>query len=205
MLPVMREDPRNKTEPGARGSAAGLWGRVACAWAVAFAGLHLFWALGGAWGLSVSAGPLADERPTWFVVVGLWGVGLLCLAGGVLGWLLAVPRPPGPVGRALRLLGWCVCAVLLVRGVAVEVLLLSGASGPGGGRQLGTTAVDAAVVEPLVPGRRSRLRPGRVGVREGRNRGKPEGPAIAAPDGTPSPRPIPGENASVPWRRDRSR
>ncbi|MFF3123692.1 DUF3995 domain-containing protein [Streptomyces sp. NPDC057908] len=118
----MYEDPHDKTTPG-------LWGRIACAWAVAFAALHFYWALGGSWGLSVSAGPLAEERPGWFVAVGLWGVGLLCLVGGVLGWLLARPRPRGLAGRVAKALGWCVCAVLLVRGIAVEVLLLTDAAG----------------------------------------------------------------------------
>ncbi len=109
----------------------GLWGRIAGIWAVAFALLHFYWALGGSWGLSVSAGPLAEERPGWFVALGLWGVGMLCLVGGVLGRLLARPRPlRGPAGRVVRFLGWCACAVLLLRGVAVEVLLLSGAAGP---------------------------------------------------------------------------
>ncbi|KOG91621.1 hypothetical protein ADK38_02165 [Streptomyces varsoviensis] len=136
----MRQDLRDKTESGARGSVAGvsgsaggMWGWIACGWAVAFAGLHFFWGLGGSWGLSVSAGPLADERPLWFVVVGLWGVGALCLVGGVLGRLLAGRRRPGPVGRVLAFLGWCVSAVLLGRGLAVEVLLLTGDSGPGPG------------------------------------------------------------------------
>lgn len=112
------------------GSPSGMWGRVACAWAVAFAALHFYWALGGDWGLSVSAGPLAEERPAWFVVVGLWGVGLLCLLGGALGWLLARPRPDGLVGSLIKALGWAVCAVLLVRGAVVEVLLLTDTAGP---------------------------------------------------------------------------
>ncbi|MFJ5197033.1 DUF3995 domain-containing protein [Streptomyces sp. NPDC088394] len=117
MLLAMYEDPQGRTTPG-------LWGCIACAWAVAFAVLHFFWALGGSWGLSVSAGPLAEERPGWFVTVGLWGVGLLCLVGGVLGWLLARPRPRDRAGRMVRALGWCACAVLLVRGISVEVLLI---------------------------------------------------------------------------------
>ncbi|WP_407555224.1 DUF3995 domain-containing protein [Streptomyces sp. Pv4-95] len=120
----MYEHPRGKSTPG-------LWGRIACAWAIAFAALHFYWALGGCWGLSVSAGPLAEERPWWFVVVGLWGVGLLCLVGGGLGWLLALSWPGGLAGRAVRALGWCACAVLLLRGVAVEVLLLTDAGGSG--------------------------------------------------------------------------
>src|SRR5438477_6689311 len=102
------EDPQDTTTPA-------LWGRIACTWAVAFAALHFYWALGGSRGLSVSAGPLAETRPTWFVAVGLWGVGLLCLVAGVLGWLLARPRPRGLFGRAVRALGWCACAVLLAR------------------------------------------------------------------------------------------
>ncbi|WP_435112783.1 DUF3995 domain-containing protein [Nocardiopsis synnemataformans] len=121
----MHEDPRDRRD----GAASGLWGRVACAWAVAFAVLHLYWALGGSWGLGVSAGPVAGERPGWFVAVGLWGVGLLCLVGGALGWLLSRPRPPGPAGRVVRVLGWCVCAVLLLRAVAVEVMLLADPAG----------------------------------------------------------------------------
>ncbi|MFE0642351.1 hypothetical protein ACFW2Y_12175 [Streptomyces sp. NPDC058877] len=44
-------------------------------------GLHLSWGLGGDAGLSVFAGPLATERPLWFVVAGLWGVGGRCLLG----------------------------------------------------------------------------------------------------------------------------
>ncbi|WP_405750488.1 DUF3995 domain-containing protein [Streptomyces sp. NBC_00012] len=123
MLLAMYGDLQGKTTPG-------LWGRIACTWAVAFAGLHFYWALGGAWGLSVSAGPLAEERPGWFVAVGLWGVGMLCLVGGVLGRLLARPGLGGLAGRAVKALGWCVCAVLLMRGITVEVLLLTGTAGP---------------------------------------------------------------------------
>lgn len=118
----MNEDPRARASPK-------LWGRIACAWAVAFALLHLYWALGGSWGLGVSAGPLAEERPLWFVVVGLWGVGLLCLVGGVLGWVLARPRPRNSTGAVAKLLGWCVCAVLLVRAIVVEVMLLIDTTG----------------------------------------------------------------------------
>ena len=50
------------------------WGDVATAWATLFAVLHLYWALGGAWGLAESAGPrLAADRPGWFVALGLYG------------------------------------------------------------------------------------------------------------------------------------
>ncbi|WP_329522445.1 DUF3995 domain-containing protein [Spirillospora sp. NBC_01491] len=120
----MYGDPRDRTTPG-------WWGRIACAWAVAFAALHFYWALGGSRGLSVSAGPLAEERPAWFVAVGLWGVGLLCLVGAVLGWLLARPLLRGLAGRMAKALGWCVGAVLLMRGIVVEVLLLTDTAGQG--------------------------------------------------------------------------
>ena len=64
-------------------------------------------------------------------MAGLGGVGVLCLVGGALGWLLARLRPRGPAGRLVRALGWCVCAVLLlVRGIAVEMLLLTDLAGP---------------------------------------------------------------------------
>lgn len=127
MLLTMYEDPQGREAPQGR-ATPGRWGRAACAWAVTFAVPHFYWALGGSWGLAVSAGPLAEERPGWFVAVGLWGVGVLCLVGGALGWLLARPRPAGPAGRVLAVLGWCACAVLFLRGIAVE-LLLTGATG----------------------------------------------------------------------------
>ncbi|GAA3085046.1 hypothetical protein GCM10020000_84450 [Streptomyces olivoverticillatus] len=63
------------------------------------------------------------------MAVGLWGVGLLCLVGGLLGWHLARPRLHGLAGRVVKALGWGVCAVLLVRGIAVEVLLLTNIAG----------------------------------------------------------------------------
>lgn len=64
MLVPMREKRRSPSRN--RG-----WGLAACTWAVVFAALHFYWALGGDLGLAVSAGPLAEERPLWFVVVGL--------------------------------------------------------------------------------------------------------------------------------------
>ncbi|GAA3173547.1 MULTISPECIES: DUF3995 domain-containing protein [Streptomyces] len=107
-----------------------IWGRLACGWAMAFAALHFYWALGGSRGLAVSAGPLAAERPGWFVAVGLWGVGAVCLIGAALGRRLTGPRPRGTAGRLLTALGWCACAVLLVRGAVLQALLLTGAAGP---------------------------------------------------------------------------
>lgn len=111
---------------GGRKHPCGFWGYPACLWATAFGGLHFYWAVGGRRGLGVSAGDaLAAERPLWFVVAGLWGVGALCLAGGLLGWALARRPLRGRRGQLLRWAGWGVAAVLLLRAVGVEILLLS--------------------------------------------------------------------------------
>lgn len=118
---------RRRPEPAGAESST-YWGWVACLWAIAFAGLHFYWAVGGDVGLSVSAGPLATERPLWFVVAGLWGVGGLCLLGALLARVLARPESRGAPARVARRLGWAVSAFLLVRGVGIEVLLLTGAA-----------------------------------------------------------------------------
>ncbi|MGA5493834.1 DUF3995 domain-containing protein [Streptomyces cinereoruber] len=122
----------NREQEGTgRSARSTLWGRIACGWAVAFAGLHFYWGLGGDVGLSVSAGPLATTRPLWFVVLGLWGVGGLCLLGAVLAWLLTrsdLRRVPAALARGL---GWGVSAVLLARGIGVEVILLTGTASVG--------------------------------------------------------------------------
>lgn len=103
---------------------------MASAWALLFAGLHLFWALGGSSLLASSAGvALARDRPPWFVLFGLWGVALVLLAGAVLGLMLARGRLGSRAARPLALLSCLVGAVLLLRGVGVELLLLTGAAG----------------------------------------------------------------------------
>jgi hypothetical protein len=99
-------------------------GRVAAGWAVVFACLHLFWALGGETGLASSAGSeLAAERPDWFVAAGLWGVAVLLVAAAA----LAAALVRGYRSRLVVPLGAAVGLLLLVRGVGVEVLLLAGA------------------------------------------------------------------------------
>lgn len=82
----------------------------------------------------MSAGPLATERPLWFVVAGLWGVGGLCLLGALLAWLLARSGLRGVPALLARWLGRGVGALLLARGIGVEVLLL-----------IDTTPLDTAV------------------------------------------------------------
>ncbi|MGW1378195.1 DUF3995 domain-containing protein [Streptomyces sp. NPDC002446] len=114
-----------RTAEGTVAEPCTLWGRIACGWAAAFAGVHFYWAVGGDVGLSISAGPLATERPLWFVVAGLWGVGGLCLLGALLAWLLARSRLRGLPALLARWLGWGVSALLLARGIGIEVLLLT--------------------------------------------------------------------------------
>lgn len=114
---------RQPVGTGAEPSA--LWGHLACLWASVFAGLHFYWAVGGEVGLGISAGPLATERPLWFVVAGLWGVGALCLLGALLARLLAGSRLRGVPALLARWLGWGVSALLLARGIGIEVLLLT--------------------------------------------------------------------------------
>ena len=105
---------------------AGPWGYAAAGWSLAFAAAHLYWALGGALGLAESAGErLAVERPTWFVLGGLYGVAVVLLGTAALGVLLGRGAPTGQRGRVLCLLTMGVAAVLLLRAVGVELVLLA--------------------------------------------------------------------------------
>jgi len=100
---------------------------AAAGWAVIFAAAHFYWALGGAVGLAVSAGPkLAAERPAWFVAGGLWGVGGLCLVCAGIGRELARHRMNGLPWLLVRVGGGFAGLVLLVRAVVVETMLLTG-------------------------------------------------------------------------------
>lgn len=101
------------------------WGYAAAGWSAAFAALHLFWALGGSVGLAESAGSrLASERPTWFVIGGLYGVAVLLVAATGLGVVLAHGKLAGRQ-RLLPLLAAGVAAVLLLRAAVVEALLIA--------------------------------------------------------------------------------
>jgi hypothetical protein len=86
--------------------------------------VHLFWAFGGSVGLEESAGAeLARDRPTWFVLLGLFGVALLLAASAVLGLRMARQQP----GLLLPVVGAGVAGVLLLRAIGIEVLLLADA------------------------------------------------------------------------------
>lgn len=93
-------------------------------WCALFAGLHVFWALGGTTGLASAAGQdLAERRPTSFVVFGLYGVALLLFAAIAIltvtaGWV----GSPTWTRRATAVVGLG-GVLLLLRGVVLEVLL----------------------------------------------------------------------------------
>ena len=113
-----------------RDSSGMRWGHLAASWAALFAVLHLSWAAGGSWLLASSAGTeLAETRPLWFVLVGLAGVAVVLTAGAVLGLALARRLVSGRAARLLSALSCFVGAGLLLRGVAVEVVLLTDAGG----------------------------------------------------------------------------
>lgn len=106
------------------------WGYLASTWALQFALLHVYWALGGSWLLASSAGAvLAMDRPTWFVLGGLWGMAVALLAGAAMGLRLARRRFTGQAARLMALLTCLGGACLLLRGVGVEVTLLADAGG----------------------------------------------------------------------------
>jgi hypothetical protein len=114
-------------EPGEHTRA---WGYAACVWCALFAMLHIYWAVGGGIGLASSAGAdLAARRPGAFVLLGLWGVALMLLAGTAFSIGLARWRPHGGLRRGMAILGWLVGTVLLARGLLLEFVLLTGAGG----------------------------------------------------------------------------
>ncbi|WP_285578965.1 DUF3995 domain-containing protein [Actinoallomurus iriomotensis] len=118
-----------KINPGA-GQHTRTWGYAACAWCALFAVMHIFWAVGGDVGLASSAGPdLAARRPDAFVLLGLWGVALVLLAGAAFSVGLARWRPSGGLRRGMVVLGWLVGTVLLARALLLELVLLTGAGG----------------------------------------------------------------------------
>jgi hypothetical protein len=94
-----------------------MWGKFAACWCALFAALHVYWALGGDIGLASSAGPeLAAQRPTWFVLFGLWGVAALLLAGAAFCLLR----------HRWQRVGQFAGAILVARGVLIEFVLLVG-------------------------------------------------------------------------------
>jgi Protein of unknown function (DUF3995) len=97
---------------------------AAAAWCIAFAGVHLFWALGGSVGLASSAGhDLAARRPATFVLFGLYGVALALLCSVAVLAFASTTRPSARRRRAATTLVGVVGIGLLLRGAVFEVLL----------------------------------------------------------------------------------
>ena len=98
---------------------------VVALWCLIFAAVHIYWALGGSTGLAESAGAdLAEQRPAIFVIFGLWGVSAVLLAVGC----LVIQLDPARWPRSWRRLSVGAVAVvavlLLLRGIALEAVLL---------------------------------------------------------------------------------
>jgi hypothetical protein len=109
------------------------WGVAAAAaamWCGSFACLHLFWALGGSIGLASSAGrDLAGRRPASFVIFGLYGTALLLVIGILTIAVTQSPRAARRLRRAVTLLLAVVGVVLVLRGLALEILLATNTAG----------------------------------------------------------------------------
>lgn len=92
--------------------------------------MHLFWAFGGSLGLASSAGDdLAENRPAWFVLFGLYGVAAALLFGAVVICVAATRRLSA---RWCRVVAWLLLITgggLLLRGVALQVILAGDVGG----------------------------------------------------------------------------
>lgn len=119
--------------PATRSHAGSLAGYAACACAFLHAGVSFYWAAGGRLGLDTvgqGAAELAASGDLG-IVIGLWFVGLVKVAVGLLA--LALVRPWGP--RLFRrwmllLAGWGAATVLVLYGgvqLAVQLLVVAGA------------------------------------------------------------------------------
>ncbi len=103
---------------------------LASLWCLSFAALHVYWALGGSIGLAASAGAdLAQLRPGWFVVGGLWGVAALLLLSAAFCAGLGHGWPRGSLRRVAVVVAWLAGAALLARGILVELVLATGIGG----------------------------------------------------------------------------
>jgi hypothetical protein len=116
-----------KVRPAPMPARADVGAYAACAWSLAFAAVHLNWALGGT--ALLPLGMSVGMNPALFVIdviaVPLCLLGALLALSFVRPWGRAFPR------RALLACGWGVCAILvlhsaptLVRGALVAVGLL---------------------------------------------------------------------------------
>jgi Protein of unknown function (DUF3995) len=96
---------------------------AAAIWALAFGGPHFYWGVGGSAGLDTALNrETIEHRDGWFLALN-WGIGLLCVAGGVVA--LATVRPWGRrvPARLLRGLAWLGFVLLAARALDIYVEL----------------------------------------------------------------------------------
>ena len=103
-------DTANSRLPGRRVIAYAACAYAACAWALAFAVVHLYWALGGTVGLP--PGMSVGMNPALFVIDVI--AVPLCVAGALLA--LSLVRPWGHLfpRRLLLVCAWAACALLIL-------------------------------------------------------------------------------------------
>jgi hypothetical protein len=92
---------------------------MAASWALVFAALHFYWGMGGTVGLTMSLNrQILDHRTVGFLA-GVWSIGVLCVAGGLVA--MATVRPWGhrPFRRVLRELAWFGFVLLAARALDI--------------------------------------------------------------------------------------
>lgn len=73
-------------------------GYAAASWALLFAAPHFYWGVGGAVGLDTALNrEIVEHRDGWFLALN-WGIGLLCVAGGLVALATVRPRGLRPAG-----------------------------------------------------------------------------------------------------------
>jgi hypothetical protein len=112
------------------------------AWAMLFAAVHFYWAVGGRVGIE-TIGPAVTEfaEDFWFVIIGLWGVGVGCVGLGLFALALVQPWGNAIPHWMRQAVAWGIGTLFALYGGALLVqhgLMLAGVIGipPG----LGATA-----------------------------------------------------------------
>jgi Protein of unknown function (DUF3995) len=108
--------------PAAPATRPRTWaGYAAAAWALAFAGPHFYWGVGGVAGLDTALNrEIVEGRGGWFLALN-WAIGLFCIAGGVVA--LATVRPWGRRAPAWLLRGLAWLGFVLLAARAFDVYL----------------------------------------------------------------------------------
>ncbi|WP_212953920.1 DUF3995 domain-containing protein [Siminovitchia terrae] len=90
-------------------------------WALTFAIIHFYWGFGGSIGFRSAVGSERLLSNTSFIILGLWGVGILFVFAGLLSvalvkpWVRIIPR------WVLFAAIWITGVLFLLRGIIVEI------------------------------------------------------------------------------------